>query len=145
MTTIGPVGEVDLAALATLFTELVDTQTDHEAMLGCFRRMEASPDYILLGAKQDGRLVGFMMGIVCQDIVGPCQPFMVVENVVVSQTARRQGVARALWAELEGEARRRRCHYCLLVTGDWREEAHRFYTSVGFAADKYKGFKKYLD
>ena len=145
MTAIGPVGEGDLPALATLFTELVDTRTDHDAMQASFRRMEASPDYILLGAKLDGRLVGFMMGIVCHDIVGPCQPFLVVENVVVAQSARRQGVARSLWAALEGEARRRYCHYCLLVTGDWREDAHRFYTSVGFVADKYKGFKKYLD
>ncbi len=138
MIAVAPLAESDLPALAALFTELTDDPTDEA-------RMAAGEDYILLGAKRDGELVGFMMGIVCLDIVGCCQPFLVVENVIVARAARRQGVARRLWDELEAEARRRGCYYVFLVSIDWREDAHHFYASVGFTPDKYKGFKKYLD
>lgn len=145
MITVAPLAEGDLPALAALFAELTDDPTDEARMAANFRRMAAGDDYILLGAKRGGELVGFMMGIVCLDIVGCCQPFLVVENVIVARAARRQGVARRLWDELEAEARRRGCYYVFLVSIDWREDAHRFYASVGFAPDKYKGFKKYLD
>lgn len=145
MITVAPIGESDLAALKTLFADLSDHETDAERLATNFRRMAADPNYILLGAKHDEALVGFMMGIVCLDLVGVCRPFLVVENVVVARRARRRGVARRLWAELEVEARRRDCYYVILVSGDWRTEAHRFYVSVGFEPDKFRGFKKYLD
>lgn len=145
MITVAPLVESDLPALAGLFTQLTDDHTDETRMAVNFHRMAGGGDYILVGAKRDGELVGFMMGIVCLDIVGCCQPFLVVENVIVAQAARRQGVARRLWDELEAEARRRGCNYVFLVSIDWREDAHRFYASVGFTPDKYKGFKKYLD
>ncbi len=145
MITVSPLAESDLPALAALFAELTDDPTDEMRMADNFRRMARCGEYILLGAKRGGQLVGFMMGIVCLDIVGCCRPFLVVENVVVARAARRQGVARMLWDELEAEARRRGCYYVFLVSIDWREDAHRFYASVGFAPDKYKGFKKYLD
>lgn len=144
MTAVGPIGEEDLPALAALFAELVDEETDLTAMAASFRAMAADDAYILLGAKREGRLAGFIMGIVCRDIVGDCRPFLVVENVIVAASARGQGVGAALWADMEAEARRRGCHYCMLVSAAWREEAHAFYTGVGFETEKYKGFKKYL-
>jgi GNAT superfamily N-acetyltransferase len=144
MVTVAPIEQPDLPALAVLFTELVDVKTGHSRMLASFEQMQASPDYILLGAKCQDRLVGFMMGIVCLDIVGCCQPFLVVENVVVAAASRRQGVARQLMQQLEAQARYRQCHYILLVTAAWRKDAHDYYASMGFEADKYKGFKKYL-
>ncbi|MDT8903420.1 N-acetyltransferase family protein [Anaeroselena agilis] len=145
MITVAPLAESDLPALIALFAELTDELTDYAPMAANFRAMSAGDSYILLGAKLEGELVGFVMGIICLDIVGCCRPFLVVENVIVAKAARRQGVARRLWDELEAEARRRGCYYVFLVSVDWREDAHRFYASVGFAPDKYKGFKKYLD
>lgn len=145
MIVVAPIAATDLTALKALFLDLSDHETDDARLAANFRLTADDPDYILLGAKLDGKLVGFMMGIVCLDFVGSCRPFLVVENVVVSQAARRQGVARLLWEEMEAQARKRDCYYVILVSGDWREEAHRFYASVGFGADKFRGFKKYLE
>lgn len=145
MIAVAPIATADLAPLRELFLDLSDHETDVARLAANFSRVADDPGYILLGAKLDGQLVGFMMGIICLDFVGSCRPFMVVENVVVSRAARRQGVARQLWAALEAEARQQDCYYVILVSGDWREEAHKFYTSVGFAADRFKGFKKYLE
>lgn len=144
MIAVAPIAAGDLAALRALFFDLSDHETDAARLAANFLLTADDPDYILLGAKSDGRLVGFMMGIVCLDFVGTCRPFLVVENVVVARAVRRQGVARRLWSALEAEARRRDCCYVILVSGDWREEAHGFYASVGFETDKFRGFKKYL-
>ena len=52
-------------------------------MRATFRRLKDRPDYVFLGAKTDGRLVGSVLGIVCEELYGQCVPFMVVEDVIV--------------------------------------------------------------
>jgi hypothetical protein len=45
--------------------------------------------YILLAAKEDGNLVGFATGIICEELYGTCEPFMVIEDVIVDRNQRR--------------------------------------------------------
>jgi GNAT superfamily N-acetyltransferase len=97
-----------------------------------------------LVARQNDRLAGSVMGIVCEELYGECKPFMVVEDVIVDQNHRRQGVGSLLMRELERLAITRDCAYIIFVTEQDRTTAHQFYESLGYNPDKYRGFKKRL-
>lgn len=134
--------EQDLEPLAGLYKQFWNEEGDVDKMRATFQRLAGNPDYIFLGARLDGTLVGSAMGIVCEELYGQCQPFMVIEDVVVDRENRRKGVGSRLMAELEHRATERGCSYIILVTEQDRTTAHRFYASLGYSPDKYKGFKK---
>lgn len=94
MVTIEEIGIESLKALNTLYEELIGGPTDPVKLETAFRSIREDSRYVLMGAFVDGELLGSMMGIVCQDLVGDCRPFMVIENVVVSSRARRQGIGK---------------------------------------------------
>jgi predicted N-acetyltransferase YhbS len=145
MITIKPIGRDDLTDLAALLAELAGKPTNKESMLNNFEWMEKNGDYYVLGAKRDQRLAGSIMGIICRDLVGECQPFLVVENVIVSNQFRGQGIGKRLMLEMEKIGRKRDCHYIMFVSGAQRRDAHQFYESLGYKLDVVQGFKKYLD
>jgi ribosomal protein S18 acetylase RimI-like enzyme len=87
-------------------------------------------------------LVGFAMGIICEDLYGKCKPFMVIEDLIVDKNQRRSGIGSALMRELEKCAIDNDCCQILLVTEADRTEAHRFYRSLGYEFESYKGCKK---
>ncbi|MEA4856365.1 MAG: GNAT family N-acetyltransferase [Solidesulfovibrio sp.] len=134
--------EAQLPALAGLMESLSGLASDRDRLAVAHGRMAASPDYHLLGATVGGVLAGAALGIVCLDVVGPCRPFLVVENVFVAGRYRRRGVGRGLLTELERRARQRDCLYLMLVSGPGREEARAFYAALGYGESR--GFKKRL-
>jgi ribosomal protein S18 acetylase RimI-like enzyme len=137
--------EQDLESLAGLYRQFWNEESDVRKMRDTFRHLAGNPDYIFLGAKRDGQLVGSVMGIVCEELYGQCQPFMVVEDVVVDEGHQRQGIGSQLMRELEQRAKERGCGYIIFVTEQDRTTAHRFYESLGYCPDKYRGFKKRLE
>ncbi len=134
----------DLPDLALLFKELSGKETDINKMLQCFELMEKNQGYYVLGAIYNGILVGSLMGIICLDLVGECQPFMVIENVIVSSEFRGIGIGKKLMIEIERVAKEKNCSYTMFVSGTKRKEAHKFYESLGYNLDEVQGFKKYL-
>jgi GNAT superfamily N-acetyltransferase len=141
---IKPVTADELDELATLYRELAGKDTSLRKMRKSFEWMQSNSDYIVLGARWREILVGSLMGVICHDLVGECQPFMVLENVIVSQRYRRRDIGKRLMQEIEKVARRRKCYYMMFVSKGQRKEAHRFYESLGYRLDAVKGFKKYL-
>ncbi|MEK3735536.1 MULTISPECIES: GNAT family N-acetyltransferase [Paenibacillus] len=133
-----------LPELGNLYQELMNKPSDLNKLEKVFKVVKADNRYILLGAFVEGELLGSLMGIVCQDLVGDCKPFMVIENVVVSARARRQGVGKKLMNAIEQAARERDCYYIILVSGEQRKEAHVFYESLGYRDEKVEGYRKHL-
>jgi GNAT superfamily N-acetyltransferase len=109
-----------------------------------FRYIQQNGHYHVLGAFYNGELVGSVMGIECMDLVGQCKPFMVVENVIVSDQVRRQGIGQKLMLQIERIARDLGCEYMILVSGDQRKEAHNFYEKLGFKDEKVQGYRKHF-
>jgi ribosomal protein S18 acetylase RimI-like enzyme len=144
MMEIKKIEQNDLIDLASLFEELSGKPTDINLMLKNYEWMEKNGDYIVLGAKYERRLVGSLMGIICHDLVGECMPFMVIENVIVSNKFRGQGIGKKLMFEIEKIGKERNCYYTMFVSGAQRKEAHKFYESLGYKLDEVQGFKKYL-
>lgn len=139
---IQQLAEQDLSALAELFKQFWGENSSLEKMRETFVRLAANPSYILLAAKQDARLIGFAMGIVCEELYGECRPFMVMEDLIVDGNRRRGGVGTALMQELEKCARKRDCCQIIFVTEANREESLKFYQALGYEFEPYKGFKK---
>jgi GNAT superfamily N-acetyltransferase len=63
-----------------------------------------------------------------------------VENVIVTERVRGQGVGKLVMNALEQFARQRGCSYIQLTTS--RPSAHGFYTSVGYSGDLVRAFRK---
>ncbi len=98
----------------------------------------------MIGVKVENKLVGSLMGIQSFDLVGECFPFMIIENVIVSESHRGMGIGRMMFMRIEEIARENNCYYIFFVSGEKRSGAHKFYESLGFATDKVKGYKKFL-
>ncbi len=145
MLTISCLSAVDLEQLASLYEELTGTKTNMSLMKKQFEKIINNPDYVLIGVKdEEERLVGSVMGIVCNDIVGECKPFMVLENVIVSEKSRRQGLGLKMVNYIENCAKERDCYYIMLVSLLKRKDAHAFYEALGYKVGVVQGFKKYL-
>ncbi|MCJ8010811.1 GNAT family N-acetyltransferase [Paenibacillus sp. KQZ6P-2] len=144
MVTIKHITEEDLTALSRLYEELMGISTDEKRLTQVFKSAEASGNYHILGAFYEGELAGSLMGIVCLDFVGDCKPFMVIENVIVSDRIRRQGIGKKLMAGIEQIARDHDCGYIIFVSGEKRKEAHQFYAKLGYRDEKVEGFRKLL-
>jgi GNAT superfamily N-acetyltransferase len=145
MLTVSYLSAVDLEQLTSLYEELTGTKANMILMKKQFEKIINNPDYILIGVKdEEERLVGSVMGIVCNDIVGECKPFMVLENVIVSEKSRRQGLGLKMVNYIENCAKERNCYYIMLVSLIKRKDAHAFYESLGYKVGVVQGFKKYL-
>ena len=136
--------EDDLESLAGIYKQFWEEDSCRDKMRASFRKLSKNPNYLFLGAKHNGRLVGSAMGIICEELYGECKPFMVIEDVIVDRSHRRKGIGAELMVELERRAVERGCAYIILVTDQDRADAHRFYQSLGYNGEKYKGFKKRL-
>ena len=71
------------------------------------------------------------------------QPFGVIENVVVLQTMRGQGIGRLLLSHAEHLASEHRCTKLMLLSSASRETAHAFFRRCGFNSDAKHAFVKY--
>jgi GNAT superfamily N-acetyltransferase len=144
MITIRKMIKEDITELAVLYKEFWGDNSDINKMNRTFDYLQKNPDYIHLSAVIDNQLAGSVMGIVCHELYGDCHPFMVVEDMIVSKEYRNQGVGYQLFTALEKHARDCGCTQILLVTEENRHDAKRFYESMGFPANKNKGYKKKL-
>jgi GNAT superfamily N-acetyltransferase len=141
---VGRLDESDLPALARLYRQFWDEDSSLEAMRATLARRGDDPDYVFVAARQDGALVGSALGVVCDELYGDCRPFMIVEDVVVDESRRRAGIGSAVMREVERRAAERNCAAILFMTEAERHGAVRFYESLGYRCEPYRGFKKDL-
>jgi len=134
----------DLKSLSELFEELSGEKTNFIKMNESFRLMSSDSSYIILVARENDEVTGTAMGIMCMDLVKECQPFMVIENVVVKTKFRGKGFGVQLMQQLESIARSRKCYYTMFVSASNWKDAHKFYEAIGYELGLVQGFKKYL-
>jgi len=134
----------DMNAIAGLYYQFWNIPSNVSKMEKLFAKIENNSAYILLCAEADGRVVGSVMGIVCEELYGECLPFLLVENMIIDSAHRKRGIGKALFAEIENRARIKGCRQVLLVTESERKDAIAFYASIGFHPDANRGYKKKL-
>ena len=134
----------DMQALSRLYFQFWNEESDVTKMQNKFLSLQNNGNYILLCAVEENSIVGSVMGIVCEELYGSCEPFLVVENMVVDENHRKKGIGKMLFDTLEKQARTKNCTQIILVTETTREDACGFYESIGFHPTANKGYKKKL-
>ena len=134
----------DLIQLNELYKQFWGETSSLLSMQVQFDEIAKKGTHILLVATEDEEVIGSVMGVICDELYGECMPFLVVENMIVNQNARRNGVGKLLLEELESRAKKRDCTQMILVTEADREDAVGFYEDNGFSGKTHKGYKKML-
>jgi predicted N-acetyltransferase YhbS len=135
----------DLTGLKELYEDAFGSVTNYEKMVAIFQKIENNPNHIVLCARQNGKVVGSVLGVICNELIGNCTPFMVIEDVAVLNSHRRKGIAKQLMIEMENRAKLEKCNMILFVSSHQREGAHKLYESLGYGIDKVNGYRKRLE
>ncbi|WP_413306038.1 GNAT family N-acetyltransferase [Bacillus sp. 1P10SD] len=110
-----------------------------------FNKLHKNNSHIFISAFENEKLIGSVMGVICEELYGDCKPFLVLENMVVDKNYRNSGVGKALITELERIATQRGCSQVVFVTERDRIDAIKFYESAGYSSQTLIGFKKKLN
>ena len=94
--------------------------------------------------EQPVRIVGTLLLLIVPNLTHSGRPWAQIENVVVDQSVRRQGIGRQLINVAVDHARSRGCYKVQLISGP-KPEQLVFYSELGFDTTICNGFKRYLD
>ncbi|WP_321782799.1 GNAT family N-acetyltransferase [Paraburkholderia sp. J94] len=131
----------DADILQSLYRQLVDENVRVTAFQ--IQVLENDPRTRLLVCEVDDRVRGTVLVCLCADAMYAGQPFAVVENLVVDQECRSNGIGLALLREVERFCLSRNCSKMMLLSSATRVDAHRFFEQAGFLGDRKRGFVKY--
>jgi GNAT superfamily N-acetyltransferase len=154
---LGNMGEIvvreaevrDLDALLALYRELMKGDRPAqpggaELSLPVLETMLSDPGRHLLVGTIGEEVLGTVDLLIAANLTHHCEPWAIVENVVVAEGARRRGVGRALMEHAFALSRAAGCYKVQLMSGMDRGPAHSFYEGVGMGPVA-QGFKVYLD
>lgn len=139
---VGIMREADLPEILALYQQLIGRMESLSETQKRWREMEKDPRCrIFVAREESGKICGTAMCYSCPSLTEEGRPFLVVENVVVSEECRGMGVGKLLFEEIDRFAEENRCSYSILVSSEHRSGAHRFYKKIGYS-DPVKGFRK---
>ncbi|WP_353828174.1 GNAT family N-acetyltransferase [Agromyces sp. SYSU T0242] len=134
-----------IAADALRAAEFGSTEADLAGYRNAFAAIDGDPAQLLVAVDDaHGRLVGTMQLTLIPGLSRGGATRMQVEAVRVAESARGLGVGTAMLEWAIAHARQRGARLVQLTSDARREDAHRFYERLGFAAT-HVGFKQYLD
>lgn len=100
-----------------------------------FAQFQKYPSYRLFVAcdeDESGPVLGSYALLIMQNLAHRGTPSAIVEDVVVSQERRSQGIGAHMMAHAQSLAREAGCYKLVLSSNQKRERAHAFYESLGF-------------
>ncbi|GAA3343379.1 GNAT family N-acetyltransferase [Amorphoplanes nipponensis] len=131
----GPSPGPDDPTAGALTPEAVDA-----ALWAAFEAIDADPRNELIVADAGGAVVGTCQLTFIPSLSRRGAERMTIEAVRVRGDRRGHGIGREMMLWSLARARERGCGLAQLTTDKRRADAHRFYTSLGFAAS-HEGFK----
>jgi GNAT superfamily N-acetyltransferase len=141
--------QADLDALLALFAENAEGdparapgERTHAAAI--LAETLADPNRTLLVAELDSEVVGTTDLLLVPSLPHGGRPWAIVENVFVTEPARRHGVGRALLARVAELAEQAGCYKLQLLSANHRASAHAFYDQIGLQPLAV-GFRRYFD
>jgi GNAT superfamily N-acetyltransferase len=151
MTVIRVAVEKDIPRILDLYHQLatgspsVDSSYDinpdkyHQA----FTQIAASPGLELIIAEEQGKVIGTLLLLIVPNLAHCVSPWAEIENMVVEENYRSQGIGKLLIEYALKKAKGAGCYKIQLCSDNRRARAHEFYQSLGFKASA-KGFRLYL-
>ena len=97
-----------------------------------FARIRRQPGFRLLVATVEGEIAGTYVLQIMEKLGKRGTPAGVVEDVAVLPSRQGQGIGRAMMEHARDACRRAGCYKLALSSNLRRQDAHRFYDSLGF-------------
>lgn len=146
---IRPAAENDLDDLLALYREAaegnpVKAPADQDKAQPVFKIILNDPARHVCVAVMDSRVVGTADMLIVANVAHHGMPWAVIENVIVTSSARRQGAGSALMRHLVEIASLAGCYKVQLLSAKHRSPAHDLYQKVGFRPLA-EGFRLYFD
>ena len=143
--------EEDIPRVLELYQELVTSTAPAEMgrtpSLDDYRRIyqqaRTMPGHELIVAEEGDEVIGTLVLVIVPNLSHHGLPWAVVENVVTDRRLQRQGIGRLMMEHAINRSREAGCYKLQLASSKTREEAHRFYESLGFEASAH-GFRLYF-
>jgi GNAT superfamily N-acetyltransferase len=132
----------DADAIARLYRELVDDAAIR-VLPERLAELAAHADHDLLVVEIDDAVVGTAHIVYCRDAMYGLQPYALVENVVVTASARGAGVGAALMREIDTRCLAHNCSKIMLMSSANRGDAHRFFAASSYDGERKRAFVKY--
>ena len=132
--------EADLPAILTLYAQLGQDDgkvLSLEAAGRIFARMKTYPDYHIYIALLNSRIVGTFALLILDNIAHMGTPSAILEDVVVEEGIRSQGIGHQMMRYANSLCREKGCYKMSLTSNRNRDAAHRFYESLGFEKHGY--------
>lgn len=128
----------DLERLHRLYAELDAGEcADLERLRHTFATIERQSAVTVWIAESDGEFVGSFILAIVPALGARCRPVALVEDVVVEPARQREGIGRRMMEFALEKARESAAYKLMLSSNVRREEAHRFYDSLGFERHGY--------
>ena len=138
--------ENDLPGVLSLYAQLgqddgsvlpLDTATS------IFWKMKSYPDYKIHVALAEDRVIGTFALLVMDNLGHLGTPSAILEDVVVSENLRGQGIGKLMMDYANSLCRQKRCYKMAFSSNIHREAAHSFYESLGFQKHGYSFYVRY--
>jgi N-acetylglutamate synthase-like GNAT family acetyltransferase len=100
-----------------------------------FTSIESSGGSIIV-AILGGEVVGTCTINICSNLSWSGRPYAIIENVVVSEPQRNQGIGKALLAFAKNYCQQYGCYKVALLTDSKDPATHHFYKAAGFSGTK---------
>lgn len=139
------ISEADLPAVLRLYSQLGEDDgrvLSLEEARDIYRRMLTYPDYNIYLAEHHGEPVGTFALLVMDNLGHLGARSAILEDVVVNQEYRGQGIGKIMMEFANRLCRDKGCYKMSFSSNRNREAAHRFYESLGF---RKHGFSFYVD
>ncbi len=128
----------DLPAVLRLLRQLNadDPALEPSVARAVFDSILDTPGLTVFVLEQDGTLVASTYLNVVPNLTRAAAPYAVIENVVVDEAHRGQGLGKAIIAKTLKIAWEAGCYKAMLQTGSRRPSTHAFYRACGFSGDE---------
>lgn len=131
--------------LMELYLHLHETEIPPaELTQDLWERLVNDPDYHLIVAEEDGRLVSTCTCVIIPNLTHGPRPYAWVENVVTHPDYRGRGLATACLDFAKQTAIRENCYRLVLMTGSKLPSTLRFYERAGYNRTDKTGFIQWL-
>lgn len=132
--------ENDLSHILVLYDQL-EMNNDHgmniEEAVVFFNRFKLYPDYKVYVAEYNGAIVGTFALAIMDNMAHKGLPSGLIEDVVVDLGVQGKGIGKKMMTYAIDYCREKGCYKLALSTNLKRENAHKFYESLGFKRHGY--------
>ena len=137
---IRPALEEDLPQVLEIYQGLTEDPDDKISLTEAERKLEklkTYPDYNLYVAENENRILGTFALLIMDNLAHRGEPSSIVEDVVIRKDWQGRGIGKKMMKYAMDLSRQKGCYKMVLSSHIRREQAHRFYESLGFKKHGY--------